>query len=75
MVAVIDGKEYRSDVLNLEVLADGASVNSNTNQGKGSSSGDDHKGPAKEKRDKNFLIEGFVNKKGPFCWRASHLYI
>ncbi len=66
VVAVIDGKEYKSDVLNLEVLADGASVNSNPNQGKGSSSVDDHKGPAKEKRDKNFLIEGFVNKKDPF---------
>ena len=41
VVAVIDGKEYRSDVLNLKVLADGASVNSNTNPKQGSSYDDD----------------------------------
>ena len=67
VIAVIDGKEYRSDVLNLQVLAvDSASLDPNANQGKGSSSDDSHKGPAKEKRDKNFLIEGFVNKENPF---------
>ncbi|MBG07233.1 MAG: hypothetical protein CME68_00605 [Halobacteriovoraceae bacterium] len=66
VVALIDGKEYRSNVLNLKVLADAASANSNVNQGKGGSADETHKGPSKEKRDKNFLIEGFVNKKNPF---------
>ena len=66
VVAVIDGKEYKSNILKLKVVADGNSVNPNSNQGQGSLSDEAHKGPAKEKRDKNFLIKGFVNKKNPF---------
>ena len=65
-VIVVDGKEYKSDILKLEVLAEDTSYSQDTNQANGKQGKETHEGPSKEKRGKSFRVEAFVNNKNPY---------